>query len=64
MKINRKVRMIDVIMAERRVVVYGELGAGKSTILSQLVLNMLDNNMNYFPVLISAKELAEGMMGR
>lgn len=33
---NRKVRLIDVIMAERRVVVYGELGAGKSTILSQL----------------------------
>lgn len=61
---NRKVRLIDVIMAERRVVVYGELGAGKSTILSQLVLNMLDNNLNYFPVLISAKELAEGNDGK
>lgn len=61
---NRKVRLLDVVLAERRVVVYGELGAGKSTILSQLVLNILENNKNYFPMLISAKELAGGNDGK
>lgn len=61
---NREVRLLDVVLAEKRVVICGELGAGKSTILSQVVLDMLDSNMNYFPILISAKELAEGNDGK
>lgn len=61
---NREVRLLDVVLAERRVVICGELGAGKSTILSQVVLDMLDNNMKCFPILISAKELAEGNDGK
>ena len=61
---NREVRLLDVVLAERRVVICGELGAGKSTILSQAVLEMLDNNTTSLPILISAKELAEGNDGK
>lgn len=61
---NREVRLLDVVLAERRVVICGELGAGKSTILSQAVLEMLDNNTTSLPILISAKELAEENDGK
>lgn len=61
---NREVRLLDVVLAERRVVICGELGAGKSTIISQAVLEMLDNNTTSLPILISAKELAEGNDGK
>lgn len=61
---NREVRLLDVVLAERRVVICGELGAGKSTILSQVVLAMLDNSIECFPILISAKELADGNDGK
>lgn len=61
---NREVRLLDVVLAERRVVICGELGAGKSTILSQAVLEMLDTNTTSLPILISAKELAEGNDGK
>ncbi|MFQ8981584.1 MAG: hypothetical protein ACLR6I_14490 [Waltera sp.] len=58
---NREVRLLDVVLAERRVVICGELGAGKSTILSQAVLEIPDNNTTSLPILILAKELAEEM---
>lgn len=57
------VHLEDVVLAENKVVVYGELGAGKSTILSQLVTKLLDD-ANDLPILIPAKELAEGNNGK
>ena len=57
------VHLKDVVLAENKVVVYGELGAGKSTILSQLVINLLDD-VNNLPILIPAKELAEVNNGK
>lgn len=44
---NREVRLLDVVLAEKRGVICGELGAGKSTILSQVVLDMLDSCILY-----------------
>ena len=61
---SKTVCLKDVVLAENKVVVYGELGAGKSTVLSQLVINMLDDDMKNLPILISAKELAEGNDGK
>lgn len=61
---SKRISLIDLVLSERKVLVYGELGAGKSTIFSQLVINMLDNSMDYFPILISAKELVEWNDGK
>ena len=61
---SKMVRLKDVVLAESKVVVYGELGAGKSTILSQLVTNLLDSDMNIFPILVPAKELVDGNNGK
>jgi predicted phosphodiesterase len=60
-KITEKTETIsleEIISVEKRVIVQGDLGAGKSTILAQSALLLLDENADCVPILVPAKELA------